>query len=418
MRTPLPGSVFDFSPLDVASLRRDFTITGTPTIVDGGFGKGCYFNGSSYLYVVNWKRLGALMNGTNIFSFGVRFQTTELNTVVLSQAEVSLDAGFVKLVNGKIVVTAFQGTLVSSGTYNDGEPHTVYLVRDTPSTQKCYIDGNAEILSGSTVGKSNESLTFYRLGADFAGNYFIGTIYEFKLFSRALSATEALNISRGDPFPYLRNIVSLWKPAANGALIDVIGGNDGTPVNIDASNVVDGPWGRKALSLNGSDELETAPSTKYNLGEFTFVVGVRHDSSNTNGGWISIPSGSDSGNDYDVGGISLGVRTGKFACEPYFSDGGDMAANNWYNRQIIVAMTYSDVLDQYSAFINGSLIVSGTRASYPIASTGLLRIGARMYSSTLQKWAKARFSSIAAIRSSITQLEAARIAQDMKRGGL
>ncbi len=165
------GAAFDGLTSNITTANNSITGTGAFTLhawvktsISAGFGRRLYTTGD--------------LSGTG----------TEMEWYMNSNGTVSMDG------NG-------DGGPTSAGTINDNVFHMVEVVYDGAGSAQLYIDG-ASSGSSASVSLNLASATTHWIGQDFgkfAGTTWSGSIDDFAIFTRALTATEISNLFNGFP---------------------------------------------------------------------------------------------------------------------------------------------------------------------------------------------------------------------------
>ena len=132
-------------------------------------------------------------------------------------------------------------------TLNDNAWHHVGFTYDGNNTLKLYVDGAEESVTKTTdtsITAIHNSTSKMALGAQNATNpavYFVGSMDEFTLHGKALTATEAANLRTYGAWP-LRGGLRAWYRCGDGdtypTLTDNSGnGNDGTMTNMESGDI-------------------------------------------------------------------------------------------------------------------------------------------------------------------------------------
>lgn len=369
------GAVFHWEPTTWADTYRDFTITGTPQIVDGALGKGCYFNGTSRIartipingstYTIAlsihadfsgtaYRRI--LTNTTGAFGSGTLClrETTTANQIQLS-------------INGS-------GTNVDVSAYSN-KPTLFFIIVSGGHTY-FYANGESSPLLDYT-GTPTSPSTEFTFGGYYSGSgleYWIGTVFNCFAFNRALSVTERDNFAKGDPFPYDRNIISAWDAGINP--VDRIGGNNGTGVGLDSTNIVDGPFGRKALKLNGTDEYFYIPdnnSLDFSAGKLSLTILANPDNLTSYKGLMVKGSSTPSATNYEIGLNASALYFQSGSISNNFVTSTDLLINRWHVISLAISGNTIGSLIEY--FLNGVSVGSSNLVSALNANSSDLRIG-------------------------------------------
>jgi hypothetical protein len=171
-------------------------------------------------------------------------KTVEFRAYLASTTEQLID-----LDGGSTYIHASAGTLTATGFTSP----TIYI--DGVATATIAASGwhHVAVTTGTAVNVTNLQLA--------TDNTDFGEVYlaELKLWDRALSAAEILAIRDRSVWNYGLSLVShLDMSQINPVDVGWPGnGNDGTGTGLAAANIVDGPYGLKAIELNGTDELIT-----------------------------------------------------------------------------------------------------------------------------------------------------------------
>ena len=181
--------------------------SGTEAYGGGQYKKGGIFNGTSSKITVP-AILSSYYTGSVSFSawFNMSNSSSNIYAIIASDGTtpVSGKTILVSVSNGVLELTGYNfGTFVGTGTTNvaDGEWHNLIVVLDNSAgTFNLYLDGNstAEITHTNSLG-TNLTLdkvfaTNWNIGAQDTIRYFDGSIDQVRIFNKALSETERLQV--------------------------------------------------------------------------------------------------------------------------------------------------------------------------------------------------------------------------------
>ena len=242
----------------------------------------------------------------------------------------------------------------TTNSYNDGNWHHVVAVF-SGSSIALYVDGVAPSTStdnGGTLGSFTNSNNV-RLGRDADSNYISGSLDEVRIYSRALSATEASDLYASGTVGYaglaapsnrLTHGTTLdnglighwtmdgpetrWTSETAGTEADASGnGNNGAITGMNrASATTPGRLGQ-ALSFDGTDDYVTVASMSHNIGtgDFTWAA------------WVYPRALNQYGSIMDVGNFSpnMSVHAASNQWGAYWGgdlpSGNTLSTNNWYH---------------------------------------------------------------------------------------
>jgi hypothetical protein len=222
--------------------------------VDGKIGQALQFDGSNDYVNVGDPSNGSLDFGTNSFSFGMWFSSSDLNALSLNKmAAASSNAGYDVLVGADGVAGSIRGrindsvgSVINSSTWtgtNDGGWHHVFVVVDRDAQElRLYGDG---VHQGSAVSISTEgsvsSGTSLNIAARNGGANYEGTIDDVRIYNRVLSAGEVRR---------LYNIGQAKHPTIGGTPGSV---TDGLVGHWSFDGGVTGPTYTEDLSMSGNN---------------------------------------------------------------------------------------------------------------------------------------------------------------------
>ena len=204
-----PDCVFAERFGDLASVRNRHTVTGNPTICNSPYGKALVLDGTNDYLTLSGAREAALRfdAGTDDFSIVMIARPDSADATYLFSKEDAADDGWVLYTTGLASVGLCIGhspnySYTAEASFVTGAWHVIVGSVDRDASNTLYINGAQ---SGTTDNPSSEVIATTvtpRIGAtayDGTGK-FAGAIHSVIIFSRALSATEALSISTGRAF--------------------------------------------------------------------------------------------------------------------------------------------------------------------------------------------------------------------------
>ena len=203
-----------------------------------------------------------------VFSYSLWVKTSSVSESIISN--VGTDGGSPYYNAGATVKTSAAGRvqfninyrtadgrkleIQSSNDIDDGNWHHVVCTYDGSldySGMNIYIDGALESVYSFTNGNINYDLNHgkdYFFGQNGSGgSYFTGSIDDVAMFDKELSLAEASEIYNGGSlsdsnyWSMYSNVISLWNIENDSisSITDKVASNDGTPANMDASNIID-----------------------------------------------------------------------------------------------------------------------------------------------------------------------------------
>jgi len=186
---------------------NDYVSLGTSTQLDLGTGDGTYF--------VRFKNDGNDGVRNNLFSV-LDGTSNDYQDLSISSAG--------KLVTAIVESNTVRETIGSTDIGSDSKVHSAafYIDRSEATGMKLYLDGKEEsytqqadisTLTGSVVSSGTKYIGIYGNGSSFP---FKGSIYNFRYFNCALTATEIKNLSEGGNTPYYYVGASNTEKVVNG----------------------------------------------------------------------------------------------------------------------------------------------------------------------------------------------------------
>lgn len=223
-RVKQAGAVFSEDLSSISSLRKRYTITGTPKIVDSPFGNAMSFDGTSDKVVIG-----------NVFGTA---KTVVMKCYLETTTEQLLDFD-----SGTITLEASSGTL-SVSSLGDEVMYVNGLATSTITA------GTWDIIAFTTA--TGVSVTNLQVATD---NTNFGQIKckDLILFDRELSTAEITDFVNGQVFDYNKNIIlrydmsNIHPPDIGWRNL----GNDGTGISLTSAAIVDGIAGNKAIYFDG-----------------------------------------------------------------------------------------------------------------------------------------------------------------------
>lgn len=191
------------SVTDTSGNSHTGTAVGGPTSIIGKIGQGLSFNGSSqYIDTANFA------DNLADFTISTWFKTTYTGSVRLLVSKLGAGGwatgagwGLGIVTGGKISALAQTNgsnyAQVTSQSHSDGIWHHAVMTISGGNTAKLYIDGVEDDTtgpngSGTVAGYSTASNV--RIGTDYDGEYFPGSLDDVQIFNKALSATEVAQL--------------------------------------------------------------------------------------------------------------------------------------------------------------------------------------------------------------------------------
>jgi len=173
------------------SISSSNNATSTGAVVNVGWGKignSGYFDGSSYIIVVDDTRL-QIDEGTISLWFRTPVDNTSIDNILISKAncyKIAMNT------NEKITAynysTSTTYTSQSSKTYNDSEWHHIAFVFKSGTGFKLYIDAVLETSGDITFGNKTTHQILIGSGWDYGG--WVGSIDEVAMWNRQLTELE------------------------------------------------------------------------------------------------------------------------------------------------------------------------------------------------------------------------------------
>lgn len=243
------GAIFTEDLSDLQYVRDRFTVSGNPQPVNTPYGRGMCFDSGDYISLNQTYNLDA--TGSHTLLFRTK-QPNQLSTKGLFDGDIGVaNQNDFYTYGGFLYIYDSSGTRVDSGSaiIDDDVWTDIALVFD--SSQVAYYKNGSSF--GTPDAFTNVDVNTIGYGR---GQSADGCIKDVIIYPRALTAQEISDIHNGVAFDYEKNVVSEWDMSGfNPPDVGWRGnGNDGTGVNMDSTNTVNGVGGGLAQSFNGSDE--------------------------------------------------------------------------------------------------------------------------------------------------------------------
>jgi hypothetical protein len=186
---------------DTSGVGNNGNIIGSPSTVSGKIGQALLFNGSTdYIDIADD---ASLNSNVGTISVWIKFTSSGINQSIVSKNDPSASSnGWHLYIEGASDELRAQikgsGTTTfspSTGALNDGNWHHVVFVFESGGTSTLYLDG-AEVATNASTATFTVSSQNLRIAknVDTFWDEFNGTIDEFALWSRKLSALEVSNL--------------------------------------------------------------------------------------------------------------------------------------------------------------------------------------------------------------------------------
>ena len=202
------------------------------------------------------------------FSFWLKTTTTSNEVIAQKGNGDELDTQTRPIGSGNVAISwagfnGYDGTTV----INDGNWHNIIFIANG-SVSYIYVDGNLDVTGGNKIQSSSNSDSFY-IGSR-AGLYgFNGSLSNLSIWNTALTSAQVTELySEGVPsnlnnHSAYSNLISWWQLGSNSSfntnwtVLDEKGSNNGTSVNMDEVDIVDGvnTYGGGTSSGMGGDEV-------------------------------------------------------------------------------------------------------------------------------------------------------------------
>lgn len=206
---------------------HDGTVSGGIFIEDGFEGKrAAVFNGSnSYLQTTALSH--PHQNTPSSMAFWIKANDTSTQQNIITQGHSTNDRMAIGLESNKMEMAWYNGSFTGVATiaYTSNNWNHIVYTYDGAGTGKCYLNG---VLQSATTGNPSTSTSNFTLGASGAGsNPLNGCLADVQIWSRVLSADEALLVSQGNAVN--QGLIHQYK--FNRDVTDSVGGKDLTNVS-------------------------------------------------------------------------------------------------------------------------------------------------------------------------------------------